>query len=52
MRVYDPDGHVVEIGETMEAVVQRMYQQGLPAESICHKTGMPQSFVDGVVGAK
>ncbi len=51
MRFYDPDGHVVEIGETMEAVVQRFYQQGSSVENICQKTGMPRPFVEGVIGA-
>lgn len=51
MRFYDPDSHVVEIGETMEAVVLRLYQQGGSVESICQKTGMPRPFVEGVVGS-
>jgi len=49
LRCYDPDGHVVEIGETMEAVVERMFRQGASAEAICQKTAMPSSFVDGVL---
>jgi uncharacterized glyoxalase superfamily protein PhnB len=51
MRVYDPDGHVVEIAETMEAVVLRLYQQGSSVEGICQKTGMPRSFADSVIRA-
>lgn len=50
MRVYDPDGHVVEIGETMEACVQRLFAQGGTVESICQRTGMPRPFVEGVIG--
>ncbi len=49
MRLYDPDGHVVEIGETMEAVVLRFYRQGSSVESICQKTGMPRQFVEGTI---
>jgi catechol 2,3-dioxygenase-like lactoylglutathione lyase family enzyme len=51
MRLYDPDGHVVEIGEPMEATVLRLYRQGPSVESICQKSGMPRAFVEGVVGA-
>jgi catechol 2,3-dioxygenase-like lactoylglutathione lyase family enzyme len=51
MRVYDPDGHVVEIGEPMESVVLRLYRQGFSLESICQKTSMPGPFVQGVIGA-
>ena len=50
MRFYDPDGHVIEIGETMEAVVTRFHQQGLSLESISQKTGMPMPFVKGAIG--
>ncbi len=46
MRAYDPDGHVMEIGETMEAAVLRLFQQGGTVESICQRTGMPRSFVE------
>ena len=41
MRLYDPDGHIVEIGETMEAVVVRFHKLGWSIERIREKTGMP-----------
>lgn len=50
MRLYDPDGHVVEIGETMEGLVLRMHTQGASVEGICQKTGMPRPFVENVIG--
>ena len=50
IRFYDPDGHVIEIGEPMETVVQRLYKDGLSAQEICKKSGMPADFVEGVVG--
>jgi predicted enzyme related to lactoylglutathione lyase len=46
MRLYDPDGHILEIGETMEASVVRLHQQGLSVEPIQHRTGMPTEFVE------
>ncbi len=46
MRVYDPDGHIVEIAETMEAVVRRFHAQGQTPEQICARTGMPDAFVE------
>jgi catechol 2,3-dioxygenase-like lactoylglutathione lyase family enzyme len=51
MRLYDPDGHIVEIGETMEAVVLRFHKLGLSPESINQKTGMPLPFVVGAIDA-
>ena len=49
MRFYDPDGHIVEIGETMQAVVWRFYEQGLPIEIICEKSAMPREFIEHVI---
>ena len=49
MRIYDPDGHIIEIGEPMEAVVRRFYQQGLTIQEICERSTMPVEFVERVV---
>jgi len=49
MRMYDPDGHIIEIGETMEAVVWRFYQQGLPIDMINEKSSMPREFIEKVI---
>lgn len=49
LRVYDPDGHIVEIGETMEAVVLRFHQQGMTLEQISEKSSMPIEFVESVI---
>jgi hypothetical protein len=45
-RLRDPDGHLVEIGEIMEAVVRRLRGQGLAAEEIRARTGMPMEFIE------
>jgi catechol 2,3-dioxygenase-like lactoylglutathione lyase family enzyme len=49
MRFYDPDGHIVEIGETMEAVVWRFFEQGLSIEVISEKSSMPREYIEGVI---
>lgn len=49
MRFYDPDGHIVEIGETMEAVVWRLYEQGLSIDIISEKSAMPRAFIEGAI---
>lgn len=49
MRLYDPDGHIVEIGETMEAVVWRFHEQGFSIERIMEKSAMPREFVEQVI---
>lgn len=49
MRLYDPDGFIVEVGETMQAVVRRFYGQGLSLEQVSAKTSMPLEFVERVI---
>ncbi len=47
--LYDPDGHIVEIGESMETTVRRFYRQGLSIQEISEKSTMPVEFVERVV---
>jgi catechol 2,3-dioxygenase-like lactoylglutathione lyase family enzyme len=49
MRFYDPDGHIVEIGETMQAVVWRFYEQGLSIDIIHERSAMPREFIESVI---
>jgi catechol 2,3-dioxygenase-like lactoylglutathione lyase family enzyme len=49
MRFYDPDGHIVELGETMEAVVWRFHQHGLPIDLIMERSAMPREFIEHVI---
>jgi catechol 2,3-dioxygenase-like lactoylglutathione lyase family enzyme len=49
MRLYDPDGFIVEIGESMEAVVRRFYDQGFSVEQVSAKSSMPLEFVKQVI---
>ncbi|WP_260509834.1 VOC family protein [Paenibacillus typhae] len=43
---YDPDNHVVTIGETMEIVIKHLYHQGLSIDEVVRKTAMPKAFVE------
>jgi catechol 2,3-dioxygenase-like lactoylglutathione lyase family enzyme len=52
MRLYDPDGHLLEIGETMDGVIVRMYRQGVAAERIQAVTGMPLETVERLIQAQ
>ena len=49
MRLYDPDGHVLEIGETMDGAVRRMHSQGMTLDRITEKSGMPREFVERTI---
>lgn len=45
-RVYDPDGFVVEIAETMACVVGRLFAEGLSADEVARRTFMPREAVE------
>jgi catechol 2,3-dioxygenase-like lactoylglutathione lyase family enzyme len=49
IRFYDPDGTVVEIGETMQIVVLRFYKEGLSIQTISDKTSMPVEFIENAI---
>lgn len=42
---YDPDGHLIEVGETMTALVKRFVKQGLSIEQVSQRTGLPLEAV-------
>lgn len=52
VRVYDPDGHIVEVGETMPQVVRRLAREGVERADIVTRTGMPRAFVDQALDGK
>ncbi len=49
LKCYDPDGYIVEIGATMEAVVWRFYGQGWTIDCIHEKTAMPGVFIEQAI---
>ena len=51
-RLYDPDGHVVEVGEPMWVVIKRFSDLGWPVDRIVEKTFMPKEIVESVLKEK
>jgi len=45
IRFYDPDMHIIEVGESMETVVRRFIGQGLSIEETAKRTQHPIEFV-------
>ena len=45
LRCFDPDGHILEIGEAMSLVVRRFLAQGLSEEETARRTQHPIEFV-------
>ena len=45
VRFYDPDGHIIEIGEKLDAVILRFMKQGLSAEETAARMDIPVDYV-------
>lgn len=45
LRIYDPDKHIVEIGEDMGIMVRRLYNEGLSKKNISEKTGLTLEMI-------
>lgn len=52
IRFYDPDKHIIEVGESMERVVRRFRDKGMTAEEIAERTQHPLDFVNNALKAK
>jgi len=47
--IYDPDKHMVELGEPMTAVIKRYLNQGMTPIEVAKRTSMPLEIVQTVV---
>ncbi len=45
VRFYDPDGHIIEVGEKLDAVILRFMGQGLSAEETAARMDISIDFV-------
>ena len=45
VRFYDPDMHIIEVGEKLDAVILRFVEQGLSAEETAARMDIPVEFV-------
>ena len=46
VRLYDPDWHIIEVGEPMDNVGQRLLGEGYDVEETARITQMPKAFVE------
>lgn len=49
LRIYDPDHHIIEVGESMPMVFKRLYAQGYSVQDIATMTQHPVEFVRAVL---
>ena len=52
IRFYDYDGHIIEIGESLESVAKRFISQGLTIEEVVERFGFSLEFVQGLLSAE
>lgn len=48
VRICDPDGHVIEVGEGMDFVARRFYEAGMSLEEVSEKTQLPLDQVRSI----
>ena len=45
VRFYDPDYHIIEVGEAMDAVIRKMLKSGMTVEQVSKKSQYPIEYV-------
>jgi catechol 2,3-dioxygenase-like lactoylglutathione lyase family enzyme len=45
LRFYDPDHHIIEVGESMESVFKRFHGEGMTVDEVAARTQHPVEFV-------
>jgi len=45
IRFYDPDFHIIEVGESMESVFKKFQRQGMTIDEVAKRTKHPIDFV-------
>ena len=49
IRFYDPEGNLVEIGESLRSMVKRMQSGGMSVKEITKRSGLEKSFIEEVL---
>ncbi len=45
VRFYDPDGHIIEVGEDLRCVMKRFLKNGMSVEKTAKRMGLPVALV-------
>jgi len=49
VRFYDPDGHIIEVGENMVAVVERFIKNGLSVEETAKRMDVSTKYIQSLL---
>lgn len=52
VRIYDPDGHLIEIGESMEVIARRFRSEGRTPEEIAPLMHCPLPYIEELLAEK
>lgn len=52
VRFYDPDKHIIEVGENIKAVCERFYSNGMTRAEIAKRMDVPVKFVNACLRQK
>lgn len=45
VRFYDPDFHIIEVGEAMDSVIKKMLKSGMTVEQVSEKSQYPIEYI-------
>ena len=46
VRFYDPDKHIIEVGENMKIVCKRFLNSGMTPEQVAERMDVPMKFIN------
>ena len=49
VRIYDPDKHIIEVGENMKDVCKRFLDSGMTPEQVAERMDVPMKFVNACI---
>jgi hypothetical protein len=47
IRFFDPENNLIEVGESLEALVKRLHSSGMKLNDIEKKTSLPMDMITG-----
>ena len=50
IRFFDPDNHIIEIGESMKQFVKRFHDEGMTVAAIRQRTSVPEEEIQRLLG--
>lgn len=46
VRLYDPDKHIIEVGENIKVVCRHFLDRGMTPEEVAERMDVPLEFID------